>query len=113
MRDHGIDMADPDPSTGVPQLGEGVDPADPAVKEALSACQGLLPAGGRGDPSDADLDVYVAFAQCMRDNGLPDFPDPQPGSPGGLFAGAGVDRDDPAFQQAAQHCQGILDEAGA
>ncbi|MDT3445345.1 hypothetical protein [Pseudofrankia sp. BMG5.37] len=112
MRDHGVDMADPDPSTGVPQLGEGVDPADPAVKQASSACQDLLPAG-RGEPGAADLDVYVAFAQCMRDNGLPDFPDPQPGSSGGLFAGSTVDRDDPAFQQASQHCQGILDKAGA
>ncbi|CAI7974446.1 MULTISPECIES: hypothetical protein [unclassified Parafrankia] len=113
MRDHEIDMADPDPSTGVPQFGEGVDPDDPAVKQALAACQDLLPVGSRGEPSDADLDVYVAFAQCMRDNGLPSFPDPQPGSAGGLFAGADVDRNDPAFQQAAQQCQTILDKAGA
>ncbi|MBL7495774.1 hypothetical protein I6A84_37760 [Frankia sp. CNm7] len=113
MRDHGVDMADPDPSTGVPQFGAGVDPAEPAVQQALAACQDLLPAGIREEPTEADLDVYVSFAQCMRANGLPGFPDPQPGAAGGLFAGADVDRDDPAFQQAAQRCQGILDGAGA
>lgn len=112
MRDHGVDTADPDPSTGVPQFGKDVDPGDPAVKQALAACQDLLPAGSRGEPSDADLDVYVSFAQCMRANGLPGFPDPQPGSAGGLFAGADVDRDDPTFHQAAQQCQNILDKAG-
>ncbi|MCK9899953.1 hypothetical protein CC117_22040 [Parafrankia colletiae] len=112
MRGHGVDVADPDPSTGAPQFGAGVDPDDPAVRQALDACRDLLPAGSRGEPSDADLDVYVAFAQCLRDNGLPGFPDPQPGSAGGLFAGADVDRDDPAFQQAAEQCQDILDKAG-
>jgi hypothetical protein len=39
--------------------------------------------GGSGTVSAAESAAYranIAFAQCMRTNGVPDFPDPQPGS---------------------------------
>lgn len=106
MRDHGVDMADPDPETGLPQLGDGVDPDHPAVQEAAKACQDLMPAGAR--EQDDGQDTYLKFAECMRENGLPDFPDPQPGSKGGVFGDSGVDRNDPAFQRAAEACQHLL-----
>jgi hypothetical protein len=41
----------------------------------LSACGG---AAGDTPPPDADAQA-LAFAQCMRDNGVVDFPDPAPG----------------------------------
>ncbi|MFI6426327.1 hypothetical protein [Promicromonospora sp. NPDC050880] len=107
MRDHGVEVSDPDPETGLPQFADSVDPSSAAVQDAMEQCQDLLPAGIRGETSGQDMDVYLAFAECMRDNGLPDFPDPQPG-PEGLFGDTGIDRADPTYQQAAEACGDIL-----
>ncbi|WP_152362263.1 hypothetical protein [Microlunatus speluncae] len=106
MRDHGIDMADPDPQTGLPTVGDGVDPESAAFKEAHQACGDLLPGGIRGQSDDTGIDSYLEFAKCMRENGMPDFPDPQPGSGQGMFPG--TDRNDPAFGKASEACQHIL-----
>jgi hypothetical protein len=108
MRNHGVNMADPDPSTGTPKLGASVDPGDPSVKAALSACKSLLPPGTRTGSSPADMTMYLAYAKCMRSNGLPGFPDPQPG-PNGIFPNSGVDRNSAAFQKASAACQHVLD----
>ncbi|AYY14883.1 hypothetical protein EF847_21560 [Actinobacteria bacterium YIM 96077] len=110
MRDHGIDMSDPDPQTGIPELDPSVDPDNPTVRDAMDECEHLMEGGGRAAPDDQDMAAYLEFAQCMRENGLPDFPDPQPGSDG-VFGDADVDRSDPAFQQAAEACQHLLDES--
>lgn len=107
MRGHGVDMSDPDPSTGIPEFGDSVDPASSEVQAALDACQDLMPGGVRGQQDEQDLGVYLAFSECMRENGLPDFPDPQPG-PNGMFGDSGVDRNDPAYQQAAAACHDVL-----
>ena len=110
MRDNGVDMADPDPTTGRPQVGDGVDPDGPAYQSAMEACQDLLPEGGAlSEPDPAELDQFQAFAQCMRDNGLPEFPDPQPGGQG-LFEG--IDRTAPGFQAALEACQDVLPAGG-
>ncbi|PZF80330.1 hypothetical protein [Jiangella anatolica] len=110
MRDNGIDMADPDPTTGRPQVGEGVDPDSPAYQDAMEACADLLGEGAAlSEPDPAELDQYQAFAECMRDNGLPEFPDPQPGGQG-LFDG--IDRTNPGFQAALEACQDVLPAGG-
>jgi|SRR5579859_5099425 len=61
MRDHGVDMPDPDPNGGGAIIqknttgGQGVNPDDPNFKAALQACQDKLPGkisvngGGGGD----------------------------------------------------------------
>ena len=42
--------------------------------------------------SDEDLEEQgLAFAQCMRENGVPDFPDPQVNGDGGMIMGGGPD----------------------
>lgn len=55
-------------------------------------------------------DAMVAFAECMRENGI-DFPDP--GSGGGLIIGpdSDIDPEDPDFKAAEAECKPILDEA--
>jgi len=53
----------------------------------------------------------LAFARCMRANGVPNFPDPQPGG-GALFNPAGINRDAPAVQTATSRCQRLLNAAG-
>ena len=113
MRKHGVSNF-PDPNNqGVIQLssGMGVDPGSPAFAAARSACQKLLPNGGRPTPAQQAKaqQQLLAFSQCMRAHGIHDFPDP---SGGGLrlHAGPGSDLDpnNPTFQKAQQACQKYL-----
>ncbi len=46
----------------------------------------------------------LAFAQCMRSNGVPNFPDPPAGG-GFVFHTAGLNIASPAFQAARARCQ--------
>jgi hypothetical protein len=83
MRDNGVSgFPDPDASgeltiDGVLN-GSSLDPSTPAWKEAIGACKDLQPLGFTGDDevSDEEQEVRLEFAQCMRDNGVEDFPDP-------------------------------------
>jgi hypothetical protein len=51
-----------------------------------------------------------AFSQCMRDNGLPDFPDPDAD---GRLRGPGHDREgDPKFRAAMETCRQQLPGGG-
>ncbi|MGA7704326.1 MAG: hypothetical protein WB998_05460 [Solirubrobacteraceae bacterium] len=51
----------------------------------------------------------LAFAGCMRANGVPHFPDPKPGGGGFIFhAGAGADPSSPAFEAAQAKCKKFL-----
>jgi hypothetical protein len=88
MRDNGIsEFPDPDASGGLTidgvVNGSSLDPSAPAWKEAIGACKDLQPPGFMGDQevSDAEQEVRLEFAQCMRDNGVEDFPDPAKGEP--------------------------------
>ncbi|MEL6981394.1 MAG: hypothetical protein AAFO29_03115 [Actinomycetota bacterium] len=68
-----------------------------------------------GEPTDEE--VALEFAECMRDSGLPDFPDPAvnadgsielvPGGPGA----AGIDVDSPELETAIDACEDILEGA--
>ena len=49
----------------------------------------------------------LAFAECMRANGVPNFPDPNPAR-GMLFSLAGVDTSAPAFTAAQTKCQKLM-----
>ena len=51
----------------------------------------------------------VAFAQCVRSHGVPDFPDPQ----NGHFLISGSDQSNPNFNSAVQACQHLLGPGGA
>lgn len=52
----------------------------------------------------------LAFAKCMRSNGVPNFPDPTPGS--FLFNPAGINRSAPAFRTAQEKCHALLPRGG-
>jgi hypothetical protein len=88
MREHGVrEFPDPDAS-GELTLdgavnGSSLDPSAPAWKEAIGACKDLQPSGFTGDQdvSDEEQEVRLEFAQCIRDNGVEDFPDPAKGEP--------------------------------
>jgi hypothetical protein len=88
MRENGVgEFPDPDASgkltiDGVVN-GSSLDPSTPAWKEAIGACEDLQPPGFMGDQevSAAEQETRLEFAQCMRDNGVKDFPDPANGEP--------------------------------
>ena len=70
---------------------------------ALAACaQG---AGTKPAPVDP-VEAGRQYAQCMRNNGVPDFPDP---GPDGRFRGIGHEKQDtPTFKAAMEKCRDKL-----
>ena len=88
MRDNGVgDFPDPDASGGLTidgvLNGSSLDPGSAAWKAAIAACRELEPSGftGDGKRSAQKQDAALEFAQCIRDNGVKDFPDPVNGEP--------------------------------
>jgi hypothetical protein len=118
MRDNGVgEFPDPDASgeltiDGVVN-GSSLDPSGPAWQSAIAACKDLQPPGFTGDEevTAEEQEARLEFAQCMRDNGIEDFPDPveggpiidtsrMPGAPGALSI--------PGFEEAQQACSDII-----
>jgi len=78
--------------------------ANPGVAHVSSAGSSAAAGPASSSPEAAAL----AFAGCMRANGVPDFPDPKAGG-GFLFhTGAGVDPSSPAFSFAQRKCGKLL-----
>ena len=62
--------------------GSSVDTNTAAFKQAISACKDLEPPGFTGNKRSAQQQRRaLKFAQCIRDNGVKDFPDPTPMGP--------------------------------
>jgi len=88
MRENGVtEFPDPDASgrltvDGVIN-GSSIDPDAPAWTQAIGACKDLQPPGftGGGERSAGQQSAALRFAQCIRENGVPDFPDPVSGEP--------------------------------
>ncbi|MET0603736.1 MAG: hypothetical protein ABW167_17260 [Baekduia sp.] len=87
MRKNGVkEFPDPDASgeltiDGIVN-GSSLDPDAPAWKAAIGTCRALQPSGFTGHKRDTtEQESALAFAQCVRDNGVKDFPDPAIGDP--------------------------------
>ena len=87
MRSNGVSQF-PDPNASgkltidAVANGSGLDTNSPAFKQALSACKGLEPTGFTGSTRSSQQQAAgLKFAQCIRANGVPDFPDPLPNGP--------------------------------
>jgi hypothetical protein len=121
MRENGVtEFPDPNASGGDQEFVDGIEALDTssaAWKKAIGACKDLQPAGllgGKASPQE--MSERLKFAQCMRDNGIEDFPDPIKDGP--LIdttripsaAGRGA-RSIPGFQAAMEKCRDAL--AGA
>jgi hypothetical protein len=88
MRDNGVDeFPDPDASGGLTidgvVNGSSLDTSTPSWKTAIATCKDLQPPGftGPGRRSAGQQEAALEFAQCIRDNGVEDFPDPINGEP--------------------------------
>jgi hypothetical protein len=87
MRSHGVSQF-PDPGASgkltidAVANGSSLDPSSPAFTQAVQACRKLEPAGFMGTKrSSAQQQAALTFAQCIRANGVKDFPDPIPNGP--------------------------------
>ena len=81
MRANGVsDFPDPNASGEFPAYGVSVSPA--VWKKAGAACKALQPPGTlSGKRTPKQQSAARRFAQCMRENGVKDFPDPVNGQP--------------------------------
>ncbi|MDG4822197.1 hypothetical protein O7635_10065 [Asanoa sp. WMMD1127] len=105
MRDNGVDMPDPQPGA---KTGIELDKLDKdKVLDAVDACREFMPGGGKDVKLNPDqLEKQRELAVCMRANGVPDFPDPDP-------AGATVreyilDKHDDDVLAALEKCRDVL-----
>jgi hypothetical protein len=87
MRDNGVrEFPDPDASgeltiDGIAN-GSSVDPDTEVFKQAIGACRDLEPPGFTGHKRTArQQEAALGFAQCVREHGVKDFPDPTPDGP--------------------------------
>jgi hypothetical protein len=80
IREHGVPhFPDPD-AKGDFVFGIDVSPA--VWKTAVNACKALEPPGAlSGKRSPKQQSAALRFAQCVRENGVKDFPDPANGEP--------------------------------
>ena len=118
MREHGIDMPDPQvDDQGRVRMrvgGPGGGRPDPKkLDEAQKACGRLMGGGdGAGQIDPEERDAMVAFARCMREHGI-DMPDP---TGDGLVMRKDDDRGpDPSseqFQEAEKACDHHLATLG-
>jgi hypothetical protein len=118
MRTHGVpNFPDPDSngriviSSGVGPNGQrtGIDNTTPQFKAAQSACQKLLPNGGRPTAAQQaqNQQAMLAFARCMRSHGVPNFPDPKADGELTMGSRSGVDPDTPQFKAAQGACRKV------
>ena len=110
IRDNGVpDFPDPDPD------GQLRGPAhekqsDPKFQAAQEKCRTLAPGGEHQRSDPATVEQMRRFSQCMRDNGLPNFPDPDPD---GRLRGVGHEQQDsPTYRAASESCRGKLPGGG-
>ncbi|MFC5754634.1 hypothetical protein [Actinomadura rugatobispora] len=111
MRDNGL-PGYPDPDQGDESTAQNLPDRDsPEFTKALRACQSLEPPEKRaGTPENAELQQkMLKWAQCMRTNGVPNFPDPQNGRV--RVKKGTIDGDSPQFEKAVQACRHL--EAGS
>ena len=120
MRDNGIDMDDPQFGVSGGRFGFGpggtggemaFDPQSSEFQAAMEACGNVLEALRPESDAAAEAEraeQQLILAECMRQLGW-DFPDPASGGGFGaqlrFIQDAGIDQQDPAFQQDVTTCQ--------
>ncbi len=121
MRDNGVsEFPDPDASgeltiDGVVN-GSSIDPNAPAWQEAIAACEDLQPPGFTGDEeiTAEEQEARLEFAQCIRDNGVEDFPDPAEDAPmvnTNLIPSAATEAGMTVLNAAMETCGDLAEEA--
>jgi hypothetical protein len=116
MRAHGVPkFPDPNPDGGIAinaGKGSGLDPQSPQWKAAEAACKQYAPRGGAPvDPKTAadQQRQFLAYAKCMRDHGITNFPDPKfDGSGVTLSLPSSINPNSTKFKAADKACQSVM-----
>jgi len=110
MREHGISWF-PDPGADgrmTLTMPQGTDKTK--MDAAMEACKKFAPNGGQPPKLSAeDLEKARLMSKCMRENGVPNFPDPTPD--GGLILDSsklGAGPGDATFDKAEKACARYL-----
>jgi hypothetical protein len=102
MRKNGVkNFPDPNAQGLIDINGNEVDMKSEQAQSADAKCKSLLPAAGTGAAPEAVREASLAYAKCMRKNGVPKFPDPN--ADGGLDINGetlGVDPNGDVFKKA-------------
>ena len=121
MRDNGVDdFPDPDSSGSLTidaiANKTSVDTDSAAFDHAMTACKDLEPTGFTGHHRNPqEQAAALEFAQCIRDHGVKDFPDPTPDSPmidTNRIPSSATERGMDLLHVAMQQCRGIATKAG-
>jgi hypothetical protein len=122
MRRNGVPtFPDPDSQGRLSiQGGPGLDPNSPRFKAAEKKCQRFMPRGSDQTPSPqeqaAGLREALRYSACIREHGVPNFPDPKLNAEGGIGldggSGGGFNPDSPQFKAAEKACQKLAPGAG-
>lgn len=107
MREHGVDMPDPEPGD---QMRADLAKIDKdKLQPAMEACKTLLPNGGEAvDLDPQQVEQLRAFAKCMRENGVENFPEPDDTGKLRLDGALGELRTSPEFAKALEKCRAIV-----
>jgi hypothetical protein len=123
MRAHGESgFPNPTPGENLRKFAKpkGIKHGTPQFQSAALACGADLPAGA-GAPKapkaiTGERKALLSFAECMRANGVTNFPDPTVtnGEYGfGDLKSKGIDRKSPEVKAALKHCRPLLGGGGA
>lgn len=93
-----------------------VDPSSPQFQRAMQACRKFLPGGGPPALTPAQqaeaAKANLAFAVCMRKNGVPGFPDPNGQGFFPVTSLSGLDPNSPLAQTAFKACESLEPKVG-
>lgn len=109
--DRGDTVSGPYNSIAGIKIPTSINMQSPAYESANKSCSGLLAAifSPQGKPpiTASMKAALIAQAQCMREHGVPNYPDPTFPASGGIAVqiGPGVNTESPAFQQAQKTCR--------
>ncbi|MFD3943088.1 hypothetical protein [Streptomyces sp. NPDC058579] len=108
LREQGLDVPEPKPGeegVGLTIGGDGM--SKEKMEKAFKACQGKGGAGMGKEPTQAEKDKMIKYAQCMRKNGF-DMPDPTFGG-GGMTAARPIPQGEEAkkFEKANKACESV------
>lgn len=115
LAENGIEIEPiPFDAAGRPRLElvmRGIDFFDPGSAAALTTCAEHLSSGAldlSGDPilQERMKSLFEEFSVCMRDHGVPEFPDPIPGFSGigSPYPPAEIPYSDPNLEAAVEGC---------
>ncbi|KUJ48130.1 hypothetical protein [Micromonospora maris] len=109
MRENGVEMPDPVEGGGAVTFDGSVDRSK--VEPAMEKCRKLLPNGGEAPRLNAEqLEQMRAMAKCLRENGVPEFPDPAPD--GRIQIDRSQFSDLETFQAATEKCRQYVPQLG-